>query len=131
VASIIAYFHHRRIIPLMERELHIYEMSDADNHTSLAHSRLLQERLPQGYAATQARRAVNLKVVPHRDDDLWSFVMLPGAGLASTVFSSLFGSCSAFFIRPDNFYPKLVSVHAARSDPPTPRSQAVGRTAQQ
>jgi hypothetical protein len=31
VASIIANFHHRRIIPLMERELHIYEMSNAAN----------------------------------------------------------------------------------------------------
>jgi hypothetical protein len=41
VASIIANFHHRRIIPLMERELRIFEMSDAANPTSLAHSRLL------------------------------------------------------------------------------------------
>jgi hypothetical protein len=54
----------------MERELRIYEMSDMANPTSLAHSRLLQERLPKGYAATWVRRAVNLKVVPHRDDDL-------------------------------------------------------------
>jgi hypothetical protein len=70
VPSIITNFHHRRIVPLMERELRIYEMSDMANPTSLAHSRLLQERLPKGYAATWVRRAVNLKVVPHRDDDL-------------------------------------------------------------
>jgi hypothetical protein len=85
VASIIANFHHQRIIPLMERELRIYEMSDVANPTLLAHSRLLQEHLLKGYAATQARRAVNLKVVPHSDDDLWSFVMLPDAGPVSTV----------------------------------------------
>jgi hypothetical protein len=40
----------------------------------------LQERPPKGYVATRARCAVNLKVVPHNDDDLWSFVMLPDAG---------------------------------------------------
>jgi hypothetical protein len=48
----------------MERELRIYEMSAAANPTSLTRSRLLQECLPQGYAAMRARRAVNLKVVP-------------------------------------------------------------------
>jgi hypothetical protein len=36
--------------------------------------------------ATWARRAINLKVVPHNDDDLWSFVMLPDAGPVSTIF---------------------------------------------
>jgi hypothetical protein len=74
VASIIAKFHHQRIIPLMERELRIIEMSDAANPTSLARSRLMQEHLPRGYAATRARRVINLKAVPHSDDDLWSFV---------------------------------------------------------
>jgi hypothetical protein len=78
-ASIIANFHHRRIVPLMERELCIFEMSDAANPTSLACSRLLQECLLKEYAATRARHAINLKSVPHSDDDLWSFVMLPDA----------------------------------------------------
>jgi hypothetical protein len=41
--SIIANFHHRLIVPLMERELHIFEMSDAANPASLARSWLLQE----------------------------------------------------------------------------------------
>jgi hypothetical protein len=31
VTSIIANFHHRRIIPLMEREIRIFEMSDVAN----------------------------------------------------------------------------------------------------
>jgi hypothetical protein len=76
-ASVIANFHHQRIIPLMERELHIFEMSDVANPTLLARSRLLQERLLPEYAATRVRRAVSLKSVPHSNDDLWSFVMLP------------------------------------------------------
>jgi hypothetical protein len=76
-ASIITNLHHWRIIPLMERELHIFEMSDATNPSSLVSSRLLQERFLLEYVATRVRRAVILKWVPHSDDDLWSFVMLP------------------------------------------------------
>jgi hypothetical protein len=59
--SIIANFHHWRIVPLMERELRIFEMSDAANLASLAHSRLLQERLLPEYTAMRARCAVSLK----------------------------------------------------------------------
>jgi hypothetical protein len=80
--SIIANFHHRRIVPLTERELCIFEMGDAANPMLLARSRLLHERFPREYAATQVRHVINLKVVPKSDDDLWSFVMcrmdLPG-----------------------------------------------------
>jgi hypothetical protein len=78
-APIIANFHHRRVVPLMERKLCIFEMSDATNPMSLARSLLLQKRFPQEYAATRVRRAVSLKSVPHTNDDLWSFVMLPDA----------------------------------------------------
>jgi hypothetical protein len=69
-ASILANLHHRRIVPLMERELRIYKMSEAANPVSLARSRLLFERFPRKYVATRARRAVNLKAVKHSDDDL-------------------------------------------------------------
>jgi hypothetical protein len=58
-------------------------MSDATNPTSLARSRLLQDRLLSEYAATRARCAISLKSVPHSDDDLWSFVMLPDAPAVS------------------------------------------------
>jgi hypothetical protein len=68
----------------MERELRIFEMSDTANPTSLVCSRLLQERLLPKYAAIRARLAVSLKSVPHSDDDLWSFVMLPDAPAVST-----------------------------------------------
>jgi hypothetical protein len=45
-------------------------MSDVTNPVSLAHSRLLQERLLKEYAATRARRTISLESVPHGDDDL-------------------------------------------------------------
>jgi hypothetical protein len=70
-ASVLANLHHWRIVPLMERELRIYEMSEAANPMSLEHSRFLSERVSQEYAATRARRAVK-----HSDDDRWSFIML-------------------------------------------------------
>jgi hypothetical protein len=82
-ASILSNLHHRRIVPLMERELHIYEMSDAANPTALVHSRLLHECLPPKYPAMRARRAISLKSVPHGNDDLWSFIMLPDAPAVS------------------------------------------------
>jgi hypothetical protein len=78
----------------MERELCIFEMSDAANPTSLAHSRLLKDRLLPEYAATRARSAISLKSVPQNDDDLWSFVMLPDAPAVSgpLLFSQVFVS---------------------------------------
>jgi hypothetical protein len=42
------------------------------------------------------RHAVNRKVVPHNDDDLWSFVMLPDAGPVSTAFPLPFVSPLVF-----------------------------------
>jgi hypothetical protein len=45
-ASIIAIFHQLRIVPLMERELFIFEMSNVANPVSLARSQLLQDRFP-------------------------------------------------------------------------------------
>jgi hypothetical protein len=87
--SIIANFHHQRIVPLMERELRIFKMSDAANPTLLACSRLLQERLLPEHMTMMTRRAVSLKSVPHGDDDLWSFVMLPDAPPVSALLLSL------------------------------------------
>jgi hypothetical protein len=78
-ASVLANLHHRRIVPLMERELRVYKMSEAANSTSLARSQFFSKRLPKEYAATRARRAISLKAVRHSNDNLWSFVMLPDA----------------------------------------------------
>jgi hypothetical protein len=75
-ASVLANLHHRRIIPLMERRLRIFEMHEEADLVALAQSRLLPDLLSQKYAATRARRAVNLKAVRNDDVALWSFVML-------------------------------------------------------
>jgi hypothetical protein len=82
-ALVLANLHHRRIVPLMERELRIYDMSEVANPMSLARSRLLHDRFPQEYAATRARRAINLKAGRYSNDNLWSFVMLPDAPAVS------------------------------------------------
>jgi hypothetical protein len=82
-ASVLANLHHRRIVPLMERELCIYEMSEAANPVSLACSRFLHDRFPPEYAATRARRAISLKAGRHSNDELWSFVMLRDAPAVS------------------------------------------------
>jgi hypothetical protein len=88
-ASVLANLHHRRIIPLMERRLRIFEMEETADLVALAQSRLLPDLLPRDYAATRARRAINLKAVKHDDDDPWSFVMLPEGPLVTgaSVFS--------------------------------------------
>jgi hypothetical protein len=82
----------------MERELCIFEMSDAANPVSLARLWLLQKCFPKEYAATRVRRAISLKSVPHSDDDLWSFVMLPDAEPVSTVFLLPLDPCIAFML---------------------------------
>jgi hypothetical protein len=69
-ASVLANLHQRRIVPLMERELGIFEMNETANPVSLACSQFLSERFPQEYAATRATRAISLKAVKHSDDDL-------------------------------------------------------------
>jgi hypothetical protein len=63
VASVLANLHHRRIVPLMERRLHIFEMVDTADPVALAQSRLMPDLFPREYAATRARRAVNLKAM--------------------------------------------------------------------
>jgi hypothetical protein len=89
-ASVLANLHHRRIIPLMERRLRIFEMHEEADPVALAESRLLPDLVPQEYAATRARRAVNLKVIRNDDVAPWSFVMLPYGPLVSG-FPPLFG----------------------------------------
>jgi hypothetical protein len=78
-ASVLTNLHHRRITPLMERELRIFEVIEEVDPTAFARSRLLREHFPQEYAATRARHAVNLRSVQTDHDDLWSFIMLPDA----------------------------------------------------
>jgi hypothetical protein len=90
-ASVLAKLHHRRIVPLMERQLRIFEMGETADPLALAQSRLLPDLLPREYAATRVRRAVNLKAIRIDDVALWSFAMLPEGPLVSRVrsFSSV------------------------------------------
>jgi hypothetical protein len=87
---VLANLHHWRIVHLMERRLHIFEMYETTDPVVLAHSRLVHDRFPQEYAATRPRRAVNLKAVKTSNDDLWLFVMLPDSQLVSGFFPSSF-----------------------------------------
>jgi hypothetical protein len=95
--------HHRRIVPLMERRLCIFEMSEDADPVAMAESRLLRDPFPRllrdpfsrSYAATRARRAIDLR--PGRCDDasLWAFIMLPDGQLVSE-FSDFFSRSSGF-----------------------------------
>jgi hypothetical protein len=78
-ASILANLHHRRIIPLMERRLRIFEMSEGADPVALAQSWLLPDPLPQEYATTRARHAINLKAVRHGNDDSGRLLCSPTA----------------------------------------------------
>jgi hypothetical protein len=65
-----AFLHHRRIVPLMERPLRIFEMTETADPTALARSQMLQSPLLWEYAATRARSAVDPKSV-RNDWSLW------------------------------------------------------------
>jgi hypothetical protein len=80
---ILANLHHRRIVPLMERRLRIFEMSEDADTIALAESRLLRDLFPREYTATWALRAIDLR--PGRCDNasLWAFSMLPVGQLVS------------------------------------------------
>jgi hypothetical protein len=93
--------HHRRIVPLMESRLRIFEMDEDADPVTLAESRLLRDLFPWEYAATWARRAIDLR--PGRCDNasLWAFAMLPVGQLVSEFLDFL--SCSAGFWVADVF----------------------------
>jgi hypothetical protein len=65
--SILANLHHRRIIPLTESPLRIFEMHEDADPVALEQSRLLPDLFPREYAATRARRAIDLRAA--RSDD--------------------------------------------------------------
>jgi hypothetical protein len=98
--SVLANLHHRRIVPLMERRLHIFEMEETADPVALAQSRLLPGLFLQEYATMTARRAVNLRAMRVDDTALWAFTMLPEGPLVSRVPTPLrsFGSWSVVVI---------------------------------
>jgi hypothetical protein len=64
---VLANLHHRRIAPLMERPLRIFEMHEDVDPVALVQSRLLPGLFPREYAATRARCAIDLRA--GRNDD--------------------------------------------------------------
>jgi hypothetical protein len=80
---VLANLHHRRIVPLMERPLCIYEMHEDANPVAPAQSRLMPELFPREYAATRARRAIDLRTGRNDNAALWAFTMLPVDPLVS------------------------------------------------
>jgi hypothetical protein len=95
---VLATLHHRRVVPLMERSLRIFEMTEIADPVALARSRLLPDPFPRAFAPTWVWRAIDLRSGRCRDDVLWAFEMLPTGPLLSGVLdfiSSLagFSSC--------------------------------------
>jgi hypothetical protein len=72
----------------MERRLHIFEMTEDANPIALAESRLLAEPFPRDYAATRARRAIDLRAGRGDNASLWAFEMLPVGQLVSKFLDS-------------------------------------------
>jgi hypothetical protein len=85
VEVVLAHLHHRRIVPLMERPLRIYEMTEDADPVALAKSRSLPRPFPRDYAATRARRAIDPKSGRYNDKALWDLEMLPTGQLVSGV----------------------------------------------
>jgi hypothetical protein len=92
---VLANLHHRRIVPLMERRLRIFEMSEDADPVALAESRLLRDPFPRSYAATRAWRAINLRPGCCDDASMWALEMLPVGQLVSGFLDFL--SCFAGF----------------------------------
>jgi hypothetical protein len=82
---VLSNLHHRRVVPLMERPLRVFEMTEVADPVALARSRLLQDPFPQAFAATRARCAIDLRSGRCGDDVLWAFEMLPTGPLVSGV----------------------------------------------
>jgi hypothetical protein len=95
--GVLAFLHHRRIVPLMERPLCIYEMTEAANPVDLARSRMLPTPLGRPYALTRARNAVDTRMPTHPDRTPWDLEMLPTGPLVSAilVFVLVLGVASA------------------------------------
>jgi hypothetical protein len=88
-ATVLAFLHHLRVVPLMERPLRIFEMTETANPVALARSRMLQSPLLREYAATRARSAVDTRSL-RSDRSLWDLEMLPTSPLVSAILGSVF-----------------------------------------
>jgi hypothetical protein len=88
-AGVLAFLHHRRIVPLMERPLCIFEITEEAEPVALARSRMLPTPLDRGYALTRARNAVDTRML-RQDGSPWDLKMLPTGPLVSVVLDPVF-----------------------------------------
>jgi hypothetical protein len=88
-ATVLAFLHHRRIVPLMERPLCIFEMTEAADPVALARSRMLPSPLERGYALTRARSTVDTRML-RNDWSPWDLEMLPTGPLVSRILGPVF-----------------------------------------
>jgi hypothetical protein len=96
--GVLAFLHHRRVVPLMERPLYIFEMTEEVDPIALARSRMLPTPLGRPYALTRARSAVDTRMPTHQDRTTWDLEMLPTGPLVSMILGSIsvLGVASAF-----------------------------------
>jgi hypothetical protein len=88
-AGVLAFLHHRRVVPLMERPLCIFEMTEEADPVALARSRMLPTPLGRAYALTRARNAVDTRML-RQDRSPWDLEMLPTGPLVSMVLGLVF-----------------------------------------
>jgi hypothetical protein len=88
-ATVLAFLHHLRVVPLMERPLRIFEMTETANPVALVRSRMLPSPLLREYAATRARSAIDTRSL-RGDRSLWDLEMLPTGPLVSRILGSVF-----------------------------------------
>jgi hypothetical protein len=93
-ATVLTFLHHRRVVPLMERPLRIFEMTETANPVVLARSRMLQSPLLREYAANRARSAVDTRSL-RSDRSLWDLEMLPTGPLVSGTLGFVFDFADA------------------------------------
>jgi hypothetical protein len=91
---VLAHLHHRQIVPLMERPLRIFKMTEAAEPVALVRSRTLQSPLLRDYAATRARSTIDPKTA-RNDGTLLDLEMLPTGRLVSGVLDFIFNFASS------------------------------------
>jgi hypothetical protein len=87
--GVLAFLHHRRIVPLMERPLGIFEMTEVADPVALARSRMLLTPLKRGSALTRARNAFVTQML-RQDRSPWDLEMLPTGPLVSMILGPIF-----------------------------------------
>jgi hypothetical protein len=86
---VLAFLHHRRVVPLMERPLRIFEMTETANPVALARSRMLPSPLQREYTLTRAQSAVDTRLL-RSDRSPWDLEMLPTGPLVSEILGPVF-----------------------------------------